>query len=321
MAIIMSSYSDIVEKQDLYSDFMDYSARYNRTYQTYSQYKNAFHRFSKNIEYINNNNFPFKLDRNEYMDMSFDYFHLVKKGYVKKLSTSSSSSSSCSKYKYENKELPDSLDWRDVNAVTPVKNQGQCGSCWSFSATGAMEGAWAIKNEELVSLSEQLLMDCSVDYGDYSCNGGEMESAFEFAIDNGMCSEEQEPYLAKDEDCMYCNPQIYFSDCVRVTPKNEIHLKEAVSRGPVSVAIQADTKTFQFYSGGIISGDSCGTNLDHGVLIVGYGEEDGEKYWIVKNSWGASWGENGYVRISRSDEENTHGVCGIAMQPSYPVAY
>ena len=289
MAIIMSSYSDIVEKQDVYSDFMDYSARYNRTYQTYRQYKNAFHRFYKNMEYINNNNFSFKLDRNEYMD--------------------------------ENKGLPDSLDWRDVNAVTPVKNQGQCGSCWSFSATGAMEGAWAIKNEELVSLSEQLLMDCSVDYGDYSCNGGEMESAFEFAIDNGMCSEEQEPYLAKDEDCMYCNPQIYFSDCVRVTPNNEIHLKEAVSRGPVSVAIQADTKTFQFYSGGIISGDSCGTNLDHGVLIVGYGEEDGEKYWIVKNSWGVSWGENGYVRISRSDEENTHGVCGIAMQPSYPVAY
>ena len=227
---------------------------------------------------------------------------------------------SCSNFEYENLSVPDSVDWRDKNAVTPVKNQGQCGSCWSFSATGAMEGSWAIQNNELLSLSEQLLMDCSVRYGDLACNGGEMESAFRFAIDNGMCTESEAPYLAQRETCSPCDTVAFFTNCVSVTPNNELHLKQAVSRGPVSVAIQADTKTFQFYSGGIISGDACGTQLDHGVLVVGYGEEDGEKYWLVKNSWGTSWGDAGYVKIERTDSENTLGTCGIAMQPSYPIA-
>ena len=110
-----------------------------------------------------------------------------------------------------------------------------------------------------------------------------------------------------------------FEDCIDINSGNQLFLKEAVSRGPVSIAIEADTRLFQFYSGGIITDTMCGESLDHGVLVVGYGEEQGEKYWLVKNSWGESWGEDGYVRIARSDSENDNGICGIAMQASYPV--
>lgn len=317
LGLLVACYGVIIpiDNPEHYHDFISFINKYDKKYETSDEYTTSFYRFVENTKYIKNHNFPFNLDNNEYMDLSFKQFHLFKKGYKKKNKTTS-----CSNFEYENLSVPDSVDWRDRNAVTPVKNQGQCGSCWSFSATGAMEGAWAVKNNELLSLSEQLLIDCSISYGDFACNGGEMESAFEFAIDNGMCTESEDPYLAKYETCEQCDTYAYFTDCVSVTPNNELHLKEAVSKGPVSVAIQADTKTFQFYSGGIISGDACGTQLDHGVLVVGYGEEDGIKYWLVKNSWGTSWGDAGYVKIERTDSENTLGTCGIAMQPSYPIA-
>ena len=317
LGLCVASYGAItpINEHEQYSNFVDFMNKYNKRYKTYMQYKKSFEQFVDNTNYIKYHNFPFDLDENEYMDSSFEEFHVFKKGYTPKNKTTT-----CSNYEYEYLSVPDSVDWRDKNAVTPVKNQGQCGSCWSFSATGAMEGAWAIQTNELLNLSEQLLMDCSISYGNFACNGGEMESAFEFAIDNGMCTEDEEPYIGKREKCDYCDTIAYFTDCVSVTPNNELHLKEAVSKGPVSVAIQADTKTFQFYSSGIISGDACGTQLDHGVLVVGYGEEDGEKYWLVKNSWGTSWGDAGYVKIERTDSDNTLGTCGIAMQPSYPIA-
>lgn len=212
-------------------------------------------------------------------------------------------------------------DWRDHGAVTSVKNQGQCGSCWSFSAAGAMEGAWAIETGNLIDMSEQQLMDCSKYYGNMGCNGGLMDSAFRYAIDQGMCSLESVPYTARDGSCTTevdsCERVAKFSQCHDVTPNDEVSLKCAVYRQPVSVAIEADTRTFQFYSSGVLDSTSCGTDLDHGVLVVGYGNEHGTKYWIVKNSWGEDWGEGGYIRIGRTDSTNTPGICGIAMQPSF----
>jgi cathepsin L len=168
-----------------------------------------------------------------------------------------------------------------------------------------------------VSFSEQQLVDCSTTYGNLACNGGLMDSAFGYAIDHGMCTEASVPYQAKYLACTNCTTVAYFSSCVDVTPNNQVQLKEAVALGPVSIAIEADTTVFQFYTSGVINSSKCGTNLDHGVLIVGYGVENGTPYWLVKNSWGSGWGLNGYVKIARSESTNDAGICGVAMQPSF----
>ena len=299
-------------------EFIEYAESYNKSYESPEAYQNAYDNYLYNKEWILNppNFYNHGLDFNEFMDIHPAQFHLNYKGYrnLKKTRTCKTFHSSTNA-----NTLPDSVDWRTNNAVTPVKNQGQCGSCWSFSATGAMEGAWAIHTGSLESLSEQQLIDCSLSYGDLACNGGEMDSAFRYAIDHGMCTEDEDPYQAASDSCIDCDTQATFSTCVDVTSNNQLHLKEAVAQGPVSVAIEADTAAFQFYSGGVINNNACGTQLDHGVLVVGYGEEDGRMYWLVKNSWGTSWGDQGYVKIARTDSENDPGVCGIAMQPSYPV--
>ena len=217
-------------------------------------------------------------------------------------------------------QLPTEVDWRREGAVTPVKNQGKCGSCWSFSATGAMEGAWARATGVLTSLSEQQLLDCSRNYGNQACNGGIMEEAFSYAIQHGMCPDNEDPYEAKSGVCTNCSPSVFMRACMDVEPGNQLALQAAVARQPVSVAIEADTSTFQLYAGGVVTNPACGKNLDHGVLIVGYGEENGQLYWLVKNSWGPDWGENGYVKIARSNRTDDPGICGIGMQPAFPIA-
>ena len=216
-------------------------------------------------------------------------------------------------------EIPESMDWREQGVVTDVKNQESCGSCWAFSSTGAIESEYALKTGELVNFSEQELIDCIRLEG---CNGGEMEDAFKYVENNPLCTDSEEPYEATDDECVRCNEGIKIDECISVPSGNQTALKMAVSRGPVSVAIEADTFIFQEYSGGIINSASCGTNLDHGVLVVGYGEEKGLPFWIVKNSWGVDWGEEGYVRIARDvSGKISPGICGIALQPSYPVIY
>jgi len=219
--------------------------------------------------------------------------------------------------------LPTTLDWNGKGAVTAIKDQGQCGSCWSFSATGSMEGAVFLKTGNLTSLSEQQLMDCSHPEGDDSCEGGLMDDAFQFVIDNkGICSEADYPYKAKDEKCQKtCTPVTTIKSFVDVDfnekkPTDETALMAAVQLGPVSIAIEADQAVFQLYNGGVIT-KGCGTNLDHGVLIVGYGTDNTTNvdYWTVKNSWGPKWGEKGFVRIIRN-----MNMCGLNSAASYPVA-
>jgi len=211
----------------------------------------------------------------------------------------------------------DSVDWEAKGAVTPVKNQGQCGSCWSFSTTGAIEGAWFIAKNSLVSLSEQQLMDCSKDEGNESCEGGLMDQAFEYAIKKGgLCSETEYPYKAKDEtSCKKCSVVATISKYTDVG-KTDADLEKAVTLSPVAVAIEADQDAFQFYSSGVMTGE-CGTQLDHGVLAVGYGTLDGTAYWKVKNSWGPSWGMKGYILIEKGKKQEG-GQCGILMAASYP---
>jgi cathepsin L len=144
-----------------------------------------------------------------------------------------------------------------------------------------------------------------------------MEGADKYLIANGQCSLASYPYVAVDGKCLKCSPVAHFSSCSDVKPNDQISLLNAVSLGPVSVALSADTRYFQSYTGGILDATACYTELNHGVLITGYGTDNGQKYWNVKNSWSSSWGEQGYVRILRSDSTNDAGICGIAVQPSF----
>jgi cathepsin L len=219
--------------------------------------------------------------------------------------------------------LPSLVDWTTKGAVTPVKDQGQCGSCWAFSSTGALEGAWFVSKKVLTNLSEQQLVDCSTSEGNQGCNGGLMDYAFQYVVDNkGLTSEAAYPYTATGpNDCSAKGLPLVvtvrgFTD---VPTNSQLALMTAVVQQPVAVAIEADEDAFQFYSSGVLT-KSCGTNLDHGVLLVGYGTLNGLDYYKVKNSWGLGWGENGYVLLGRGPTYNgNQGQCGIQMDPSYPV--
>lgn len=307
---------------DRWANFQKFIANHQKFYDSVENEQSRFLIYRDNMEYAEQMNAlqsNYTLGETFFADMTlaeFRQYHVALAAPMAKAKCSTFVSN-------DDAVVPTELDWRITNKVTAVKDQGQCGSCWSFSATGAMEGAWAISTDELVSLSEQQLVDCSsgFKYGNNGCNGGLMDGAFEYAINNGMCTEDNYPYKAADGTCKTdCGATIaHFSDCQDVPAKNEVALKEAVSIGPVSVAIEADTRVFQMYTSGILTSTECGTNLDHGVLITGYGRENGVDFWNVKNSWGVSWGESGYVKIGRSDSTKDAGVCGIAMQPSFPV--
>ena len=226
--------------------------------------------------------------------------------------------------------LPTSIDWENKGAVSPVKDQGQCGSCWSFSTTGALEAAVFIKTGTLYSFSEQQLVDCDtwVNGGrDHGCNGGLMDNAFTWVSkNNGLCVESDYPYVSGTTQtagsCKTACLIVSASDVktyVDVEPNSDTAFMTALSKQPVSVAIEADQREFQLYKSGILTG-TCGTNLDHGVLTVGYGSENGVDYYRVKNSWSAAWGEKGYIRLGRNDKYNNGaGQCGILMSASYPV--
>lgn len=217
--------------------------------------------------------------------------------------------------------LPESINWKDMGAVTEIKDQGQCGSCWSFSATGALEGQHFRKTGVLVSISEQNLVDCSASYGNKGCHGGWMNQAFQYIKDNdGIDTEKSYPYHARVDNCKY-NAQnsgatvVGFSNIAR---GNEVALQQAISNiGPISVAIDASNPSFMFYRSGIYYDKHCSPqNLNHAVLVVGYGNNANNiPYYIVKNSWGTTWGDRGFFKIAR----NRKNHCGIASAASYPL--
>jgi len=217
--------------------------------------------------------------------------------------------------------LPAAWDWRTQGAVTPVKDQLACGSCWAFSTTGSMEGCHFLTTKNLVGLSEQNLVDCSSAFGNEGCNGGLMTWAFAYIMSNGgIDTEASYPYTGQDGTCVYnaANDATTLAGYVNITSGDENDLQLKVSKGPTSVAIDASNQSFQFYSSGVYNEPACSsTQLDHGVLAVGWGNDTvggGGQYWIVKNSWNTGWGMDGYIWMTRGKSNQ----CGIATMASLP---
>jgi C1A family cysteine protease len=318
--IVLAAVSASVLDIDYAYEFEKFKSIYGKTYANdTAAYR--FEIFKKNVQLINAHNakqLDWTLGVNEFADLTWDEFRVHHLGLTKpKIVIGGVPRSTFNLTGAFT--VPDTIDWVTKGAVTGVKNQGQCGSCWAFSTTGSIEGAVAIKTGHLISVSEQQLVDCSTAEGNQGCNGGLMDDAFQYVIKNGgICSEASYPYKAVDGTCQTCTPVSKISSYVDVTHNDEKALQAAAALNPVSVAVEADQMGFQFYSGGIFSG-TCGTNLDHGVLVVGYGSDSGQDYWLVKNSWGATWGLQGYIKLVRNIAAPT-GQCGIAMEPSYPVA-
>ncbi|XP_060582682.1 procathepsin L-like [Ruditapes philippinarum] len=281
--------------------------------------------WESNIQYVERHNLEadrglhtYRLGMNEYGDMTNKEFVGMMNGYKQNVSRSV-----CSKFtpplNVNLGDLPDSVDWRPKGYVTEIKNQGQCGSCWSFSTTGSLEGQNFKKTGKLVSLSEKNLMDCSKPEGNMGCEGGLMDQAFAYVIKNkGIDTEESYPYKPKNGRCEFKESNIGATEvsCMDIDMGSESDLQAAVATvGPISVAIDASHPSFQMYRSGVYNERRCSSKkLDHGVLAVGYGTEDSKDYWLVKNSWGESWGQKGYIMMTRNKENQ----CGIATSASFP---
>ncbi|PON90985.1 Cyseine protease [Trema orientale] len=277
--------------------------------------------FEDNMAFVTQHNqmgnSSYTLSLNAFADLTHHEFKASRLGFSPFLSSRPKVGSN-SKTLYV-KDIPASLDWRKKGAVTSVKDQGSCGACWSFSATGAIEGINKIVTGSLVSLSEQELVDCDKSFNN-GCNGGLMDYAYQFVIDNnGIDTEEDYPYQGRETSCNKAKLKrhvVTIDGYTDVAQSNEKQLLQAVATQPVSVGICGSERAFQLYSKGIFKGP-CSTALDHAVLIVGYDSENGVDYWIVKNSWGTQWGMNGYIHIERNNG-NSQGICGINLLASYP---
>ncbi|XP_067950852.1 cathepsin L-like [Watersipora subatra] len=299
-----------------------FKRQYGKSYSE-DEEQSRFQKFSKNFEKIVHHNaehekglHTYSMGLNQYSDMDIFEVRMNLNGY--RMPKNHTSSASTYLPPAAVSSLPVTVDWRSKGYVTGVKNQGHCGSCWAFSTTGSLEGQHYAKTKKLVSLSEQNLVDCST--RNNGCNGGNMGLAVDYIISNkGIDTEASYPYTGKQGTCKFDPKSVgaTATGYVKVRSGNEAALMSAVANiGPVSVAIDASHDSFQSYSSGVYSETGCSSyNLDHGVLVVGYGTYQGQDYWLVKNSWGPSWGMGGYIMMSR----NKGNQCGIASLAGYPL--
>ncbi|KAL8140419.1 hypothetical protein V2J09_006440 [Rumex salicifolius] len=304
--------------------FEAWLSRHTRQYKDRDEWMFRYGVYRSNLQFINFiniQNMSFKVTDNQFADMTNDEFKLYYLGHKPSVRQSQTKSSTqWSQCENNKRELPKAIDWRKKGAVTPVKDQGHCGSCWAFSAVAAVEGINQINTGKLVSLSEQELVDCDKLGFNLGCQGGSPDSAYRFIrIAGGLTSEENYPYKGESGMCNMLKATHKVARIAgyrRVPSDDEKCLLEAVSHQPVSVAIDASGLGFQLYDRGVYKG-ICGDSLNHAVVIVGYGvEKNGEKYWLVKNSWGTKWGARGYIKMERDSDKE--GTCGINMEASYP---
>lgn len=317
--------SNFLNESDEWKQFSNFQERFAKKYGSIEEMENRFQIFRTNLRNIVIHNLDrsqnFTMGVNQFTDLTPEEF---KAQYINGGAKSNLGSFGCKSFTSNAAGAPASLDWTTKGVVNPVRDQGQCGSCWAFATTANAESVWAIAKGQLYDLSEEFLVDCATGVGYYNmgCNGGQPDSALKYMINNGQCTETSYPYTSgvtkTAGPCQKCTSAgVKFSSCSDVTPKDQVALKGAVAMGPVVIAIEADTRYFQSYTSGILDSTACGTSLDHAVEIVGYGTENGMDYWKVRNSWSSSWGENGYVRIKRTSSTNDIGICGVAAEPSF----
>ncbi|XP_009800592.1 cysteine proteinase 3-like [Nicotiana sylvestris] len=298
--------------------FVRFVRRYGKRYESVEEIKQRFEIYLDNLKMIRSHNkqrLSYKLGVNEFTDLTWDEFRRERLGAPQNCSATTKSD-----FQLTNVNLPETKDWREARIVSPVKKQGKCGSCWTFSTTGALEAAYAQAFGKNISLSEQQLLDCAGAFNNFGCHGGLPSQAFEYIkYSGGLDTEEEYPYAGKAGVCKFSseNVAVKVVDSVNITKGAEDELKYAVAFiRPVSVAYQV-VKGFKQYKGGIYSSTVCGNtpqDVNHAVLAVGYGVENGTPYWLIKNSWGAEWGDNGYFKM-----EMGKNMCGIATCASYPI--
>ena len=292
--------------------FIQFIAKHRRHYGTKEEYETRLTKFAEKYDAVKEHNSgdnKFKLAINKFADYN-DSERKELTGWVD-MNTDKD-------YVYfdENSSSTD-VDWVTEGAVTGIKNQGSCGGCWAFSTTGNIEGINYINNNELVSLSEQQIIDCSK--YNLGCNGGNVNLAILYVADNHDLELESDyPFTGTTDTCAYDSDkgEVAVSSYKNVQSESVSQLQSALEQQPISVAIEADKDVFQLYSSGVLDSSKCGTSLDHAVLVVGNGSEDGTDYWLVKNSWGTDWGLDGYIKIAKVDGE---GICGIQIEPSYAI--
>ncbi|KAJ0011295.1 hypothetical protein Pint_34033 [Pistacia integerrima] len=319
-SIVGYSPDQLTSMDKLVELFESWMSKHGKTYKCIEEKLHRFEIFRDNLKHIDQRNkevTSYWLGLNEFADLSHEEFKNKYLGLKPEFPIRRQSSSD---FTYRDvAALPKSVDWREKGAVTEVKNQGSCGSCWAFSTVAAVEGINQIVTRNLTSLSEQELIDCDISFNN-GCNGGLMDYAFEFIVSNGgLHKEEDYPYLMEEGTCEEKKEEmevVTISGYRDVPENDEQSLLKALAHQPLSVAIEASGRDFQLYSGGVFSGP-CGTELDHGVAAVGYGSSNGAAYIIVKNSWGPKWGERGYIRMKRNTGK-PEGLCGINKMASYP---
>jgi len=299
---------------DLDTEWEGFKNKFDKNHLTGQEHEYRKNIFANNLRYIERHNAEHAIGLHTYTVGINKFADMTNEEFVKQFNGYKPTNEHVPESEVETSDnpIPDKMDWREQGVVTPVKDQGQCGSCWAFSTTGTIEGAYARRTGKLVSVSEQNLVDCVK--SNSGCNGGFPYKALQEVIHKGgIDTEESYPYETRQGKCRFHKKNIgaTIKRAYRVKSGSEDELKKAVALyGPVSIAIDATHYSFQLYQSGIYSDPACDpNNLDHAVLAVGYdADEDGQEYWIVKNSWSTGWGDKGYIKMAR----NQDNMCGIA---------